>query len=291
MGHVSGFGMKAASKAGVRNQPRSAAKPRSAARSAAKSASKPKTTGKAKAAAPEPASKTRTASRPRRSGGGNVARGPDAFPSVQAYTAAIHSRLAAKYGPARCPLDYRQPHELAIAVILSAQCTDEQVNRTTPELFRRFRTPEEFAAAPRAEIEDLIYSTGFYKNKARSIQEFCRRLVSEHAGVIPRTVTELAKLPGVGRKTANVVTQELYGTSEGVVVDTHVTRIARLLQLTNQSDAVRIERDLMEAIDRSLWSDWSLYVIFLGRSFCTARRRDCPGCPLSDVCPAAEVAG
>ena len=214
-------------------------------------------------------------------------RGPESFSSLHRYTASIHARLAREFGPAHCPLHYTEPHELAIAVILSAQCTDERVNLTTPELFRRFPTVEAVARAPRAEIEDLVYSTGFYRNKARSIQEFCRRLIADHGGVIPRTVAELAKLPGVGRKTANVVTQELYGLSEGVVVDTHVARLARLLGLTANKDAVRIERDLMEAVDRKHWADWSLYLIFLGRSYCTARKRNCSDCPLREICPSS----
>lgn len=216
-------------------------------------------------------------------------RGPQAYPSLKAYTGAIYKLLAREFGPPRCPLNYTQPHELAIAVILSAQCTDERVNLTTPELFRRFPSPEALAAAPRAEIEDLIYSTGFYKNKARSIQGFCRTLIDDHAGAIPRSVKELAKLPGVGRKTANVVTQELYGVSEGVVVDTHVARLTRLLQLTTHKDAVRIERDLMEAVRREHWAHWSLYLIFLGRSHCTARKRNCGACPLQKICPASSV--
>ena len=216
-------------------------------------------------------------------------RGPQSFQTLGQYTAAIHRRLAREFGPASCPLAYNRPHELAIAVILSAQCTDEQVNRTTPELFRRFPSPEAFARAPRAELEDLVYSTGFYKNKARSIQEFCQRLLSDHGGIIPRTVKELAELPGVGRKTANVITQELYGVSEGVVVDTHVSRLSRLLGLTAHKDAVRIERDLMQAISPKRWAEWSLYLIFLGRSHCTARRRNCEACPLRKICPASSV--
>ena len=206
---------------------------------------------------------------------------------MRAYTREIHRRLKKEFGPAETPLTYTQPHELAIAVILSAQCTDEQVNKVTPALFAEFRKPQDFFEKPLSRLEELIYSTGFYKNKAKNIREFCRQLIEDHGGVIPDELNVLVKLPGIGRKTANVVLQELYKKAAGVVVDTHVARLSKLLHLTEHKDAVKIERDLMEKVDRRYWLNWSLYLIFLGRKYCTARKRFCAECPLRDVCPSA----
>ncbi|MCB1321614.1 MAG: endonuclease III, partial [Leptospiraceae bacterium] len=139
-------------------------------------------------------------------------------------------------------------------------------------------------------LERLIYSTGFYKNKARSIRAFCKQLVSDYKGKVPDTLDELVKMPGIGRKTANVVLNELHGKSEGIVVDTHVARISRVLEFTTQTDPVKIERDLMKSVPRKLWLDWALLIIFLGRKYCGARRRLCDQCPLNDICPSAEIA-
>lgn len=174
-------------------------------------------------------------------------------------------------------------------MILSAQCTDEQVNKVTPKLFAEFRTPEDFYTQPLAALENLIYSTGFYKNKAKNIREFCRRLVADHGGVIPDEIETLVKLPGIGRKTANVVLQELYRKASGVVVDTHVMRLSRLLGLSKHSDAVKVERDLIAKVEKRFWLNWSLYLIFLGRKYCTARKRNCDDCPLNDICPSSDV--
>ncbi len=206
--------------------------------------------------------------------------------------AGVLTRLAKHFGPVATPLTYAEPHELCIAVILSAQCTDAQVNKVTPELFRRFPNPEDYATASLTEIERLIYSTGFYKNKARSIQGFCRALLADHDGKVPRDPDLLRKLPGVGRKTANVIQQELFGVATGVVVDTHVARISqKVLKLTTHSDPAKIERDLMAVVVPARWRDWSLYLIFLGRFCCTARRRDCGICPLRAICPSSTVPG
>lgn len=183
---------------------------------------------------------------------------------------------------------YGAPHELVISVILSAQCTDEQVNRTTPALFERFVRPEDYVAASLTEIEELIYSTGFYRNKARNIQGFCRALIEDHGGKTPETLEELVRMPGIGRKTANVVLGELYGKAPGLTVDTHVARISRLWSLSKARDAVHIERDLLQLLKPAWRLCWPLYVIFLGRSHCTARRRDCQVCYLGDVCPASS---
>ncbi len=206
-----------------------------------------------------------------------------------AFVREANRRFRRQYGEPQTPLRYSQPHELVIAVILSAQCTDEQVNRVTPALFERFKQPAEFYQAPLAELEDLIYSTGFYKNKAKSIRGFTRALVEDLNGVVPDTIDALIRLPGIGRKTANVVLQELYHKSEGVVVDTHVARISRLFQLTRHTDPVKIENDLKGALPRKFWLNWSLYVIFLGRSHCTARVRHCAECYLNDICPASDL--
>ncbi|MBL8019950.1 MAG: endonuclease III [Leptospirales bacterium] len=201
----------------------------------------------------------------------------------------VYTALRAHFGKVHCPLTYAAPHELCIAVILSAQCTDARVNTVTPALFSRFKTPADFACAEIGEIEKLIHSTGFYHNKARSIQGFCRQLVTQHDGFVPNNIPDLIAMPGIGRKTANVVMQELYGIADGIVVDTHVARLSNLLGLTKHSDAVKIERNLIEKVPRSYWMDWSLYMIFLGRSSCTARKRNCGECVLRNLCPSSTA--
>lgn len=176
-----------------------------------------------------------------------------------------------------------------MATILSAQCTDARVNAVTPALFRRFRTAEEFASAPRRELETLIRSTGFYRAKARAIQNCCRTLVERFGGEVPRTMDELLQLDGVGRKTANVVLSA-FGVP-GIVVDTHVRRLSRRLALTAHDDPDRIERDLMALLPRREWSAFSLRLIYFGREVCTARRPQCPTCPLRDLCPSSRYLG
>ncbi len=208
--------------------------------------------------------------------------------ATAAFAGEIHDRLLKLFGKPRMPLDYTQPHEMAIAVILSAQCTDERVNEVTPALFATFPTPKDYYSAPIEQIEELIYSTGFYKNKAKSIREFCRLLDERHGGTIPDNIPELIKLPGIGRKTANVVLNHLYDKATGIVVDTHVLRLARLLGLTKYADAVKVERELMERIPERYWLDWSLLLVFLGRKNCTARKPVCVGCVLFDLCPSRD---
>lgn len=198
-------------------------------------------------------------------------------------------RLKKVFGAALTPLHYKQPHELAIAVILSAQCTDEMVNKVTPALFAEFPAVQDFYTKPLSRLEQLIYSTGFYKNKAKNIREFARLLDERHGGVIPRDLKELVALPGIGRKTANVISQELYDANQGVVVDTHVGRISRLFGLTQHKDPVKVERDLVEVVPKKSWREWSLYLIFLGRKWCTARKRVCNECVLNDICPSSDV--
>lgn len=198
--------------------------------------------------------------------------------------AAILKVLNALYPQVKPQLLYRSPFELLVATILSAQCTDNQVNRVTPALFRRMRRPRDFVKTPVAEIEGLVRPTGFYRNKARNIKACCEALVGRHGGHVPRTLEELVELPGVGRKTANVVLGAAFNTP-GVVVDTHVGRISGRLGLTKNKDPEKIERDLMRIIPRNEWSDFSLRLIFFGRATCTARKPKCPVCPLSHLCP------
>ncbi|TGN16775.1 endonuclease III domain-containing protein [Leptospira ilyithenensis] len=201
----------------------------------------------------------------------------------------LYSLLSDEFGVVETPLTYSQPHELAIAVILSAQCTDARVNEVTPELFKTFTSLESFAKAELVDIEKKIFSTGFYHNKAKNIQGFARMLVSKFGGVIPRTLEEAILLPGFGRKTANVVLSELYGISEGFVVDTHVKRLTKKIGLTEASDPVKIEREMMELIPKEYWRNLSLYLIFLGRKNCQARRTECSTCCLSKICPSYSV--
>lgn len=197
--------------------------------------------------------------------------------------------LNKKFGRVQCALKYQKPHELAVAVILSAQCTDEQVNRISPELFRRFRTPEDFATASPSELEKYIYSTGFYRNKAKNIIGFNSDLVNLHGGSIPEDLKTLVKMPGVGRKTANVILQELFNIPSGIVIDTHASRLSRILGLTAETDPVKIERGLMQIIPQKWWINWSLYMIRLGRTVCTARKRTCNECVLRNICISSSV--
>ncbi len=201
------------------------------------------------------------------------------------YIRELYRLLRKEFGEVETPLHFKQPHELAIAVILSAQCTDERVNQVTPELFKTFPSLQSFADAKLQDIETKIFSTGFYRNKAKNIQGFAKLLLKDYGGVIPQTLEEAILLPGFGRKTANVVLNELYGVSDGFVVDTHVKRLTKRLGLTNQTDPVKIEKEIMETVPREYWRNLSLYLIFLGRKNCAARRTDCPSCVLAKICP------
>lgn len=193
------------------------------------------------------------------------------------------------YPDAHCELDYENPLELLVATILSAQCTDVRVNLVTKELFRRCRTMEDFAEISQEELEAIVHSTGFYRNKAKNIRAMAVRLLSEHHGEVPRTLAELSSLPGVGRKTANVVLGNAFGLDEGVVVDTHVTRLANRLGLTRQSDAVKIEQDLIKLFPRKIWTQLSHWLIWHGRRRCPARKPDCLHCELQTLCPSAKT--
>ena len=203
---------------------------------------------------------------------------------IKERAAAILKILDSLYPQVQPQLFYRNPFELLVATILSAQCTDKQVNRVTPGLFKRMRNPQDFAKTPVTEIEGLVRPTGFYRNKARNIKACSEVLIERHGGRVPRTLEELVALPGVGRKTANVVLGAAFDTP-GVVVDTHVGRISGRLGLTKNKDPKKIEIDLMRLVPRPQWSDFSLRLIFFGRETCSARKPKCPICPLDHHCP------
>ena len=196
----------------------------------------------------------------------------------------IVRKLFAAHPDATCALDYRNPFELICATVLSAQCTDERVNRTTPALFARFPDAAALASAAAGELEELIRPTGFYKAKSRSLLGLAKALVACHRGKVPKTMEELVELPGVGRKTANVVLGNAYDTP-GLVVDTHVSRVSQRLELTKNTDPARIESDLMELVARKDWTQFSHATIFHGRRICVARKPKCPECPLLADCP------
>jgi endonuclease-3 len=205
--------------------------------------------------------------------------------------AKIVKALAAEYAEATCALVHRSPLELLIATILSAQCTDQRVNIVTKDLFRRYRSAADYAAAGQAELEQAIQSTGFFRSKARNIKACCEQLVEEHEGQVPQDLESLVKLPGVGRKTANVVLGTAFGIPSGVVVDTHVRRITRRLGLTRHNDPEKIERDLMKQLPRSAWIDFSHRLIHHGRRICMARKPKCDICVLNKLCPRIGVEG
>jgi endonuclease-3 len=206
-------------------------------------------------------------------------------PEEQARVREIVERLRERYPVARTALKFRTPLELLVATILSAQCTDERVNQVTAELFRRYRTAEEYASAPLRELERLIRPTGYYRNKARAIKAACQKLVADFGGEVPATMEALLTLPGVARKTANVVLQNAFGIASGIVVDTHVLRVAQRLGLTREKDRDKVERDLMALVPREEWIAFSHRLIAHGRETCRARRPLCGQCSLESLCP------
>lgn len=210
-------------------------------------------------------------------------------PAKARRVAALIEALRRTYPDAHCELNYSNPLELLVATILSAQCTDQRVNQVTADLFRRYRTAADYANAPRAELEAAIRSTGFFRNKARALQAACRALVERHGGEVPRSLEELTRLEGVGRKTANVVLGNAFGLNEGLVVDTHVARLAQRLDLTRQRDPLQIEQDLMKLVPRELWTLFSHWLIWHGRRRCFARKPDCAGCEIARLCPRRGV--
>ncbi|HEV8600929.1 MAG TPA: endonuclease III [Gemmatimonadales bacterium] len=203
--------------------------------------------------------------------------------------AEIFSRLSAEYPDARCELDFRTPYELLVATILSAQCTDVRVNLVTPEFFRRYPTPAALARAEREDVEELIRSTGFFRNKARNLIGMAQALTERHQGKVPREMARLRELPGVGRKTANVILGNAYGINEGVTVDTHVTRLSARLQLTRQKTPEKIEQDLMALFPQADWALLSHLLIWHGRRICIARKPRCELCVVNELCPSARV--
>lgn len=205
-------------------------------------------------------------------------------------TKSILVGLQRTYPDAHCELNFATPLQLLIATILSAQCTDKRVNIVTAELFKTYRTAQDFAAAPLADLEAAIKTTGFFRNKAKNIQACCRALVEKHRGEVPQTMAELIALDGVGRKTANVVLGNAFGINVGVVVDTHVSRLSNRLGLTRQTDAEKIEQDLMPLVPREHWALFSHWLIWHGRRRCDARKPDCASCEIAALCPQIGVA-
>ncbi len=197
-------------------------------------------------------------------------------------------RLKRLYPEAPCTLNYETPVQLLVATVLSAQCTDERVNLVTPALFQQFPDAAALAGAELSEIENLVRSTGFYRNKAKNIQAACRLIMTQYGGLVPQTMEELLQLPGVARKTANVVLAHAFGIHAGVTVDTHVKRLSQRLGLTKQTDPIRIEQDLMKLIPQPDWENWSIRLIYHGRAVCNARNPACGSCALVDLCPSVD---
>ncbi len=197
--------------------------------------------------------------------------------------------LRQEYPDAWCSLDYDNPLQLLVATILAAQCTDRRVNIVTEDLFRKYKTAEDFARADPSELQDEIRSTGFFRNKSKSIIGSARKMVDEHDGEVPDEMDDLLELPGVARKTANVVLGSAFHKNAGIVVDTHVTRLANRLKLTTHktNSGDKIEKDLMDLIPQEDWTFFAHALVHHGRAICTARRPDCPDCPLRDLCPSA----
>jgi endonuclease-3 len=201
----------------------------------------------------------------------------------------IRSRLETAYPDAHCALDFRTPYELTVATILSAQCTDKRVNMVTPTLFAKYPNARALSAAKSEDVEEIIKSTGFFRSKTKSLIGMATAIDEKHGGEIPRDMDDLVKLPGVGRKTANVVLGNAFDTNVGVVVDTHVTRVSQRLSLTRQTDPVKIEQDLMKLFPQEGWTLLSHLFIEHGRQVCDARKPKCEVCPLSDLCPSSRV--
>jgi len=203
--------------------------------------------------------------------------------------AEILARLRQTYPEVRLALDFQTPLQLVMATVLAAQCTDERVNQVTPALFRRYPTARDYAAAEILELEEMVRTTGFFRNKARALKNLGTALAAEHGGEVPASLELLVALPGVGRKTANVVLGNAFGVNEGVAVDTHFQRLSRRLFLTGETDPEKIERDLMAVLPREEWTRFALLLQDHGRKICKARKPECAICPVADLCPSAEV--
>jgi endonuclease III len=217
------------------------------------------------------------------------ARRPRTARELRERAAEYYRRLSAAYPDAHCALDHEDPYQLLVATILSAQCTDKRVNLVTPELFRRYPAAPALADAEAEELEERIRSTGFFRSKTKSLLGMARALVERHRGKVPDTMEQLTALPGVGRKTANVILGNAFDKNEGIVVDTHVTRLANRLGLTGETDPVKIEAALMKEFPREQWTMLSHLLIEHGRQVCVARVPRCEGCVLNDICPSSRV--
>jgi len=240
--------------------------------------------GKEERTATRSAGKSRAAGRKRRASGRKPALAPAAERIGE-----ILRRLERRYPEAKCSLDHADPLQLLVATILSAQCTDARVNVVTKDLFRKYRTAGDYAAANPARFEMEIRSTGFFRNKTRSVIGMAQGLIERFGGTVPDTMEALTSLPGVGRKTANVVLGNAFGKDEGIVVDTHVGRIAKLLGLTRQTDPVKIEQDLMRVVPRRRWTLFPHLLIHHGRAVCVARRPRCEACAVAHLCPSSGI--
>jgi endonuclease-3 len=208
-------------------------------------------------------------------------------PQTQQRTLSVIAALRREYPDARCALNHTNPLELLIATMLSAQCTDERVNIVTAQLFRKYRTPQDYLDVDQSELERDIHSTGFFRNKAKNIQGACRVMLEKFNGAVPQTMDELLTLPGVARKTANVVMGNAFGLASGVVVDTHVSRLSQLLDLTDEKTPEKIERDLAALVPREDWIMFPHLIISHGRAVCQARRPACAECVLEKLCPSS----
>lgn len=231
------------------------------------------------------------ASGPHCNAGGFILVPRESHAALSERTARIIAGLRTAYPDAHCELNFSSPLELLVATILSAQCTDKQVNRVTADLFRKYRDARDYADAPPAEFAEDVRRIGLYRNKARNIQSACRQLLELHGGEVPRTMDALIALDGVGRKTANVVLGNAFGINVGVVVDTHVARLCGRLKLTAATDPVKIELALMKLVPREQWTDFSHWLIWHGRRRCAARKPDCAGCEIGALCPSALKIG
>ena len=200
----------------------------------------------------------------------------------------LFNRLKEYYPDATCSLDFKEPFQLVVAVMLSAQCTDERVNKTTPELFSRCKTIQDFADIDINELEKIVHPCGFYKNKARNIKLCAKQVLENFNGVVPHTMKELTSLAGVGRKSANVIMLEVFGIAEGIAVDTHAKRISNLTGLSKEKEPEKIEQDLLKTFPKECWKDLNHLLVWHGRNTCIARNPKCTVCPISDVCKFAK---
>jgi endonuclease III len=238
---------------------------------------------------PVPAKAAKKKTAPRKIVAGATPKRKRRFAPANERAPEIFRRLSREYPDARCALDHRNPYELIVATILSAQCTDKRVNLVTPALFEAYPDAGRLSEANPDTLQELIKSTGFFRNKTKSLLGMSSAVVSQHGGTVPNTMEELVKLPGVGRKTANVVLGNAFGIDEGVVVDTHVTRLSNRLALSRQADPVKIEQDLMTLFPQDQWTMLSHLLISHGREICEARRPLCERCVVNDLCPSSRV--